>query len=368
MAASGREDLLAVRSQLIQRGYISDPAGKAAGRVAAAPPYRAIEHEGWKIVVGKSAAGNDHITTKLARPDDLWLHAEGMPGSHVLVRNPGKRDVPESVLRKAASLAAYYSKGRNSSKVAVAYTSAKFVKKPRGAAPGTVTLAERRTLMAVPAPDEDRAGRTIRLTRSVQAGLLQGCGLFLDKVLSPAYNCSFFTRFRTSPWKPSIFLERTCSSRLLSGRFRAPHRPVAGAAGETQHDHLQRKDAGRSAVYHQERKDQDIGHGRRGRRGRPPGARTGEFFGEIALIQESSRAVNARAETAAELIMLSRKDFLALIDLDPRSQPRSPSPSPGSSRCASRPTAASSAKSSFHDPGGDRYRHEHHPAAGGTGR
>ena len=44
----------------------------------------------------------------------------------------------------------------------------------------------------------------------------------------------------------------------------------------------------------------------------------GEFFGEIALIQESSRAVNARAETAAELIMLSRKDFLALIDLDPR--------------------------------------------------
>jgi len=153
MAASGREDLLAVRSQMIQRGYISDPAGKAAGRVAAAPPYRAIEHEGWKIVVGKSAAGNDHITTKLARPDDLWLHAEGMPGSHVLVRNPGKRDVPESVLRKAASLAAYYSKGRNSSKVAVAYTSAKFVKKPRGAAPGTVTLAERRTLMAVPAPD-----------------------------------------------------------------------------------------------------------------------------------------------------------------------------------------------------------------------
>jgi len=57
------------------------------------------------------------------------------------------------VLRKAASLAAYYSKGRNSSKVAVAYTSAKFVKKPKGAAPGTVTLAERRTLMAVPAPD-----------------------------------------------------------------------------------------------------------------------------------------------------------------------------------------------------------------------
>jgi predicted ribosome quality control (RQC) complex YloA/Tae2 family protein len=153
MSANGRDDLLSVRSLLMQRGYMRGPSGKPAGAGAPAPPYRAIDHEGWQIVVGKSAAGNDHITTKLARPDDLWLHAEGMPGSHVLVRNPEKRDVPEGVLRKAASLAAYYSKGRNSSKVAVAYTSAKYVKKPRGAAPGTVTLAERRTVMAVPAPD-----------------------------------------------------------------------------------------------------------------------------------------------------------------------------------------------------------------------
>ena len=153
MAAGDRDDLIAVRSLLVQRGYVRDAAGRTAGTGRTSPPYRALEHQGWQIVIGKSAAGNDHIVTRLARPDDLWLHAEGMPGSHVLVRNPGKRTVPDEVIRKAASLAAYYSKGRNSSKVPVAYTLAKFVKKPRGAAPGTVTLSERRTLMAVPAPD-----------------------------------------------------------------------------------------------------------------------------------------------------------------------------------------------------------------------
>ena len=101
--------------------------------------------------MGKSAAGNDHITTKLARPDDLWLHAEGMAGSHVLIRNPGRTEVPSGVLMKAASLAAYHSKGRSAGKVPVAYTRAKFVKKPKGAKPGLVTLSERKTVMATPA-------------------------------------------------------------------------------------------------------------------------------------------------------------------------------------------------------------------------
>lgn len=151
--APGREELLAVRSQLVRRGYVRDPQGTAAGGKMSAPPYRTVLFEGWQILVGKSAAGNDHITMKLARPEDLWLHAEGMPGSHVLVRNPGNKDVPEGVLLRAASLAAYFSKGRSSSKVPVAYTRAKFVKKPKGAVPGTVTLAERRTLMAEPLPE-----------------------------------------------------------------------------------------------------------------------------------------------------------------------------------------------------------------------
>jgi predicted ribosome quality control (RQC) complex YloA/Tae2 family protein len=152
--ADDREGLLAIRSLLARRGYVKEGAGKVAGtRTVSAPPFRTVRHEGWDILVGKSAAGNDYITMKLARPDDLWLHAEGMSGSHVVVRNPGKRDIPDGVLRKAASLAAWYSKGKNSAKVPVAYTRAAYVKKPKGAAPGSVVLGSRKTMMAVPEPD-----------------------------------------------------------------------------------------------------------------------------------------------------------------------------------------------------------------------
>ncbi len=153
-AAEDREGLLAVRSLLKQRGYVREGPGAVSGkRAAASPPFRTVEYEGWHILVGKSSAGNDYITMKLARPDDLWLHAEGLPGSHVVVRNPGKRDIPDGVLRKAASLAAYYSKGKGSAKIPVAYTRAALVKKPKGAAQGAVVLTERRSIMAVPEAD-----------------------------------------------------------------------------------------------------------------------------------------------------------------------------------------------------------------------
>jgi predicted ribosome quality control (RQC) complex YloA/Tae2 family protein len=150
-AGDDQEVLGGIRTRLSQRGYIGDePMDAMAARTPTAQPYTSIVHEGWTILVGKSAAGNDYIIRKLARPDDLWLHAEGMPGSHVVVRNPEKRDIPEGVLRKAAGLAAYHSKGRGSSKVAVAYTRAANVKKPKGAAPGLVILTSRKTFMAAP--------------------------------------------------------------------------------------------------------------------------------------------------------------------------------------------------------------------------
>lgn len=152
-AAKDREEMLAVRSLLAGRGYVKDSPGKVSGtRRAAEPPFRTVEHEGWQILVGKSSAGNEYITLRLARPDDLWFHAEGMPGSHVIVRNPGKRDIPESVFRRAASLAAYYSKGKGAAKVPVAFTPAGLVKKPKGAALGMVVLTGRKTVMAVPEP------------------------------------------------------------------------------------------------------------------------------------------------------------------------------------------------------------------------
>lgn len=151
--APDRLALVRLRERLIRYGLLRErPTAVSLRARPASPSYRTIPFEGWDILVGKNAAGNDHITRALARPDDLWLHAEGMPGSHVVVRNPDKREIPHEVLRKAASLAAYFSKGKGSTKVPVAYTEARFVKKPKGAKAGLAVLDERKTIMAVPEP------------------------------------------------------------------------------------------------------------------------------------------------------------------------------------------------------------------------
>jgi predicted ribosome quality control (RQC) complex YloA/Tae2 family protein len=117
---------------------------------------KSILYSGWEILVGRNAAGNDRLTTKLARDEDLWLHAEGLPGSHVIVRNPHKVEIPPDIVVKAASLAAFYSKGKGAGKVPVAYTEARFVRKPKNAKPGLVTLSQRKTIMVRPAEDPHR--------------------------------------------------------------------------------------------------------------------------------------------------------------------------------------------------------------------
>ncbi len=151
LQTSGTDDLERINRVLRARGMLpgKDRSAVRNGRTTSVP-YRVVRIAGWDVLIGKSAAGNDYITMNLAKPDDLWLHAEGIPGSHVLVRNPGKRDVPQEILRKAASFAAYHSKAKNAGRVAIAYTDAKYVRKPKGAKPGMVVLAQRKTIMAVP--------------------------------------------------------------------------------------------------------------------------------------------------------------------------------------------------------------------------
>jgi predicted ribosome quality control (RQC) complex YloA/Tae2 family protein len=150
--ADTRDALVRVQSDLVANGYLPGEAKKKSRQRSSPSPasFRKIEYQGWDILVGKSAAGNDYLTTKIARPNDLWLHAEGMPGSHVLIKNPEGRDIPPDVFAKAASLAAFHSKGKAAGKVAVTYTLAGQVKKPKGAKPGLVTLRERKTIMAIP--------------------------------------------------------------------------------------------------------------------------------------------------------------------------------------------------------------------------
>jgi predicted ribosome quality control (RQC) complex YloA/Tae2 family protein len=113
--------------------------------------FRAVRIDGREILVGKGARENDELTFGIASPEDFWLHVAEYSGSHVVVRNPGKdRDLEESVLVKAAQLAAFFSQARNSSKVEVHYTKRKQVTKPRRAKPGLVRLLEFKSIKVEP--------------------------------------------------------------------------------------------------------------------------------------------------------------------------------------------------------------------------
>ncbi|MFN6963616.1 MAG: NFACT family protein [Pyrinomonadaceae bacterium] len=114
--------------------------------------------DGYDILVGKKAADNDHLTFRVAGPNDLWLHAADYPGSHVVVRNPNRTEVPQKTLFEAAQLAAFYSSGRKQTKAAVNYTQKKFVNKPKGSALGLVRLASFKTVLVEPrVPPIERA-------------------------------------------------------------------------------------------------------------------------------------------------------------------------------------------------------------------
>ncbi|MGB9757202.1 MAG: NFACT RNA binding domain-containing protein [Candidatus Bipolaricaulaceae bacterium] len=111
------------------------------------PPAQPRQYRigGFTVLVGRSAKENDWIVRR-ASPNDIWLHARGVPGAHVLIRSGGRR-VPEEVLIQAAKLAAWHSKARGERKVEVSYTEARYVKKPKGSPPGMVTLLREEVLV-----------------------------------------------------------------------------------------------------------------------------------------------------------------------------------------------------------------------------
>ncbi len=116
-------------------------------------PFRIFTVDGgFEVWAGKSSRNNDELTMKYARPGDLWFHARGASGSHVILRNnTGKGDPGKKAKEQAAGIAAYYSKMRNAKMVPVAMTERKYVRKPKGASPGTVTLEREKVIFAEPA-------------------------------------------------------------------------------------------------------------------------------------------------------------------------------------------------------------------------
>ena len=113
-----------------------------------------ISSDGFEILVGKRAKDNDQLTFKVAKSLDTWMHAADYPGSHVVIRNRDKKEIPPTTLLEAAMLAAFYSQGNAQPKAAVHYTLKKFVNKPKGSAPGLVSLASFKTLLVEPAVPE----------------------------------------------------------------------------------------------------------------------------------------------------------------------------------------------------------------------
>ncbi len=109
-----------------------------------------ISSDGFEILVGKRAKDNDQLTFKIAKSLDVWMHAADYPGSHVVIRNRDRKEIPPSTLLEAAQLAAFYSQGKAQPKAAVHYTLKKFVNKPKGSAPGLVSLASFKTILVEP--------------------------------------------------------------------------------------------------------------------------------------------------------------------------------------------------------------------------
>jgi len=122
-------------------------------------PRRFALGDGWIALVGRSNRENDLLTHKMAKPRDLWFHARGVAGSHVILQRGGRKDNPsEPVLEAAASIAAYYSKGRTSGLVPVIYTERRYVRKPRKAPPGLAACMREKVLMVEPKLPADAEG------------------------------------------------------------------------------------------------------------------------------------------------------------------------------------------------------------------
>jgi len=122
------------------------------GREAERPPFRIFQVSGGlEVWVGKNSSNNDLLTTRYASPHDYWFHVRGAGGSHTVLKTRGREVPPREAVREAAGIAAYYSKMRNAGTVPVAYCERKYVRKPKGAASGSVTLEREEIIFVKPA-------------------------------------------------------------------------------------------------------------------------------------------------------------------------------------------------------------------------
>ena len=145
--AESERDLAEIRRELTETGYIRKQKGAKPEKIKKQGPMQFVSSDGFEILVGRSNAQNDELTTRTARRTDYWLHTKNVHGSHVIICCDGL-EPPEKTIEEAASLAVYYSQGREGGKTAVDYTMVRFVKKPAGSMPGKVIYTDYSTIMA----------------------------------------------------------------------------------------------------------------------------------------------------------------------------------------------------------------------------
>lgn len=146
------EDLLQVRQELMDTGYIKFRKSKKQKALGKAEPMHYRSSDGFDMYVGKNNFQNDTLSTKFANGGDWWFHAKDIPGSHVIVKSQGltMEELPDRVYEQAAALAAYFSKDKEAPKVSVDYIQKKHIKKPNASAPGFVIYHTNYSMMVSP--------------------------------------------------------------------------------------------------------------------------------------------------------------------------------------------------------------------------
>ncbi len=147
--ATHLSDLEEIKVELAETGYVKRKILKKAPPLKKSSYLKYLSSDGLLIYVGKNNIQNDEITFKIASKEDIWLHIKDMPGSHVIVKLQDDQ-LPDQTLFEAATLAAFYSKGKGSTKISIDYTQRKFVRKQPGAKPGMVTYDNFKTVIVDP--------------------------------------------------------------------------------------------------------------------------------------------------------------------------------------------------------------------------
>lgn len=140
------EDLVQIKEELMESGYIKKRAPGNKRPKITSKPFHYISSDGYHMYVGKNNLQNDELTFQFAKGNDWWFHAKGAPGSHVIVQTGGD-ELPDRTFEEAARLAAYYSSSRGAEKVEIDYVEKKHVKKPNGSKPGFVVYYTNYSMM-----------------------------------------------------------------------------------------------------------------------------------------------------------------------------------------------------------------------------